>query len=274
VTLRRPADETEADTHPLAGVLDRLMSRERGARSPVPSPAAASSAATDPERAPRRMLVVAGLGPTAGIDAVEALARWGIEGGRKVAVVDFDPGPRRSATGGPGGPHIGAQVPLASVPCGLDRLRLEDPGSLAAVVERLRRHEHAADLLLVRVPADDRKALAGAAFLAGALIVPLYGGDAALHAAFHLAREMAESFPGVSLVPFASDPEALDLFTEMARDFLGTAGESADGEGASLEGILGSLAAPPPEGFLPALLGAETDAEAPPRLLEMGTLEV
>jgi hypothetical protein len=192
-----------------------------------------------------------------------------------VAVVDFDAGSSPSAPGGAGGPSsIGAQVPLASVPCGLDRLRREDPGSLAAVVERLRRHEHAADLLLVRVPASDRKALARAAFLAGGLIVPLDGGDAALHAAFHLSREMAESFPGVSLVPFSSDPEALDLFTGMARDFLGAAGDAADGEGASLDGVLASLAAPPPEGFLPALLGAETDAEAPPRLLEMGTLEI
>jgi hypothetical protein len=255
------------------------MSRERGGCPPavsrvdsmLPRPAEPRV-----ESAPCRMLVIAGLGPSAGLEALEALARWGVEGGRKVAVVDFDPTPRplaaaRAAREVPAG---GTSVPLASVPCGLDRLRHEDPGSLAAVAERLRRLESAADLLLVRVSASDRKALARAAFLAGGLIVPLDGGDAAVHAAFHVSRELAESFPGISLVPFAADPEALDLFTGMARDFLGVAGDSIEGEGAPLDEVLRSLAAPPPEGFLSALIAVGAPAESVPRLFEMGTLEV
>lgn len=284
--MSRPAEETEDDGHPLAGVLDRLLSRERGAErdgnraraldrdSAEEQPRSDCSSSPVPVR--RRMLAIAGLGPARGSDALAALARRGVEGGLKVAAVDLDPDAFAEGSGRPRGPAVGVQVPLASVPCGLEGLRREGPGALSAVTERLRAHEASADLLLVRIPAGDRRALARAAFLSGGLIVPLDGGDAVVHAAFRLARETLESLPGVSLVPFASDPRAIDLFTSMLRDFLGVAAESFDfdAEGAGVDDVLGSLAAPPDEGFLPALIDAGESAAPGPRLLEMGSLAV
>jgi hypothetical protein len=278
--LRGPAEETENDSHPLAGVLDRLLSRERGARSSPENVSVSPIAPVPPEPrhgpAPRRMLVVAGLGPTSGLDALQALARWGVQEGHKVAVVDFDPAPLDQAQENKSvsAPAARIAVPLASVPCGLDGLRHGDPGCVAAVADRLRCHESAADLLLVRIPAGDRQALAKAAFLAGGLILPLDGGDGAVHAAFRLSREMSESFPGISLVPYSSDPRAIDLYAEMARDFLGVAAESLEGEGAPADEILGSLSAAPEEGFLAALLAVALPIDGRSRLLEIGTLEV
>lgn len=274
--MRRPAEEAEAGDHPLAGVLDRLMSRERGARSPAQavSPIPAESLA-EPDA--RRMLVVAGAGPDSGRDALAAIARWGLSAGRKVAIVDFDPAPP-SATADPeaaAAPEARTAIPLASLPCGLGALRGEDPATVAAVIERLRRHEGACDLLLVRIPFSDRQSLTRAAFLARGLIVPLDGGDCAVHAAFRLSRDLAESLPGISLVPFASDGAALDLYSTMVRDFLGVPAHPIDKGATRPTEVLDSLAAPPAEGFLAALLADDAHGAPPcPRLLEMGTLEV
>ncbi|MBZ5637519.1 MAG: hypothetical protein LAO51_02050 [Acidobacteriia bacterium] len=270
----------EAGGHPLAGVLNRLMSRERGLGSPPnTSGTRANSLApeTGPERSPRRMLVVAGLGPSVGSEALLAVARWALKGGRKVAVVDFGhPSPGGPADLPPAGVAEAREtVPFASVPCGLDGLRREAPSSLAAVAERLRRHESEADLVIVRVPAEDRLALSRAAFLAGGLIVPLDGGDGVVHAAFCLSREFAESLPAVVLVPHASDPAALDLYTSMVRDFLGEGSTPVDEEDAPVGDVLLPLAGPPEGGFLPALLSAAAaGTPSPPRLLDIGTLNI
>ncbi len=271
-----PAEEAEADDHPLAGVLDRLMSRERGARAPQ-SAAPSVSARPRADEASRRMLVVAGLGPDSGRAALLAVARWGVAGGRKVSIVDFDPSPVSAGAERLAGDEVRPRVavPLAALPCGMSALRREDPGTVAAVAERLRRHELVSDLLLVRVAGRDRQALARAAFVARGLIVPLDGGDGTVHAAFRLSRELAEALPGISILPFAADGAALDLFATMVRDFLGVPVSPIGTDAPGKEEVLDSLAAPPAEGFLGALL-SDAIATAPPcpRLLEMGTLEV
>ena len=274
--MSRPGEEAEAGDHPLAGVLDRLLSRERGARSPAP---AVSPLPVDPraEQGARRMLVVAGAGPDAGRHALAAIARWGLSAGRRIAIVDFDPAPPSATTDREAAAATEARtaIPLASIPCGLGALRGEDPATVTAVVERLRRHEAACDLLLVRIPFCERQALTKAAFLARGLVVPLDGGDCAVHAAFRLSRDLAESLPGISLVPFASDGAALDLYSTMVRDFLGVPAELIDTGATGSNEVLDSLAAPPAEGFLAALLADDAHGAPPcPRLLELGTLEV
>ncbi len=222
------------------------------------------------------MLVVAGLGPTGGGEALQALARWGSQAGLKVAAVDFGPTPEvaslgrsRTASGA-----ASFSVPLASIPCGLDGLRRDDAGGLPAVTERLRCLEAPANLLLVRIPASDLQALSRGAFLAGSLIVPLDGGDGAVHAAFCLSREIAESFPGVSLVPYASAPSATDLYRSMILDFLGISVSPFEAEVFSDGEFLRSLAPSPAGGYLAALLAADPPAASARRLLEMGTLEI
>lgn len=279
MSLRSPAEEPEGDGHPLAGVLDRLMSRERGATAPAAAVATVPSAPHAElrvEPAVHRMLVVAGLGPTGGGEALQALARWGSQAGLKIAAVDFGPTPAAASLGrlraASGAASV--SVPLASIPCGLDGLRRDDAGGLPAVAERLRCLEAPADLLLVRIPAADRQALSRGAFLAGSLIVPLDGGDGAVHAAFCLSREIALSLPGVSLVPYASAPSATDLYRSMVLDFLGVSSRPFEAGWFSDGAFLRSLAPSPTGGYLAALLAADPPAASGRRLLEMGALEI
>ena len=102
--------------------------------------------------------------------------------------------------------RAGAAVPLATIPCGLDKLR-EEPPELDG-----RRPRPAcaatsldADLLVVRVPAHPRMILMKAAFMAGGLVVPLDGSEQSLWEEFYLCQEVQQSFYGLTLWPWAAD---------------------------------------------------------------------
>jgi hypothetical protein len=61
----------------------------------------------------------------------------------------------------------------------------------------------------------------------------------------------------------------------MVRDFLGVPADPIDAGATRSAEVLDSLAAPPAEGFLAALLADDAHRAPPcPRLLELGTLEV
>ena len=106
-------ERSEPGGNPLEGVLDHLLARERGVR--------AGQAGTRVETAPaagRRMLVLAALGHDAGAGARAALARRAIDLGRRPAALDVACGQPPAAARATGGPAI----PLASIPCGPERL--------------------------------------------------------------------------------------------------------------------------------------------------------
>ena len=95
-----------------------------------------------------------------------------------------------------------------------------------------------------------------------------------MHAAFCLSREIAASFPGVSLVPYASAPSATDLYRSMVLDFLGVSARPFEAGWFSDGTFLRSLAPSPVGGYLAALLAADPPAASARRLLEMGALEI
>ncbi len=225
---------------------------------------------------PRRALVVAGLGSSAGSDALVPLARWALDAGRRPAAVDLSGGPRAGASGAADSAPVrpaGPSIPLATIPAGLASLARETPACVAAVVDRLRRHECAADLLIVLVEASDRALLARAAFLAGGIVLPLAEGDKALHEAFCVSRDLLEVLPGVSLLPLPlGRGQALERYRGMMRDFLGTSVDALERTGAGLAEALGRLLPPPEEGFLPALIARDPVEPRHPEMLEIGSL--
>ena len=207
-------DEREADreSHPLSGVLDRLIRRERGDPPAAPKPSPAPAPAAEPSR--RRVIVVAGLGPDRGAGAVVHLARSGAGRDLRVAVVDLAAEPIPATAERPV-----ASVPVASLPHGIEGLRLEPAETVRAVLERLRRLEAGCDLLVVRIPASAGRVLARAAFLAGGVVLPIGPGDKALHEALWLSRNLLESLPGIALVPYSADEAALTRYSEILRAF-------------------------------------------------------
>jgi len=279
------ADEDlgERDEHPLAGVLDRLLARERGALRPSAAavrheeshPQATVSAAAPVDPARRRTAVVAGLGEDGGLAAVKAMAAWAARGGRRPAVLDLGSGEPTAQGASPWPGHAstaGRRIPLARIPRELERLRHEPAEVLSAIVERLHRHESDADLLIVRIPAAQRMVLMRAAFLAGGIVIPVDRAEGAPGKAFRLSREVSESFPDLPIWPAPLDRTALDRYLRMMRDFLRMAPQALDMESAEIEPFLQRLAAPPEEGFVAALLTPDT-APPPPEILEMGWLD-
>jgi len=266
--------------HPLSGVLDRLLARERGtAVAPVLRPlherplrvtATESRSVLDPAK--RRMLVVAGLGPDGGDAARKALARWALLRGRHPAALDIgctdcvEPG---ADDGSPASER--SSIPLISLPSSPERLRDEPPEILASLLERLRRHESSADLLVVRIAPRYHMALMRAAFLAGGLVVPVTNSYELLYQAFQLAREALESFLDLTLWPHSSNPVALTRFRAMVREVLteeiAPFGEDTEGSA----GALDRLAAPPEPGFLVSLIDPDTPGP-PAELLKVGSL--
>lgn len=279
---RNPASPPPED-NPLAGVLDRLLARERGKDRPPSEesypaplrPAAGAATRLACPHAARRMLVIAGLGEDRGRAALRAAARWGIRIGKRPAVVELACGesaPHRERRTGPPATDK-PRLPFASLPYGPERLRAEAPEVIVELLERLRRHESACDLLLVRIPARRRMVLMRAALLAGGIIVPLDESGNVLHEALHLSREIVESFLDLVLWPFSSRPRELGRYMEMMRDFVGIQPrpfEEAMEEGASaLDGLQGA----PEEGFLAAILAPDED-RPPSRLLQTGYLRL
>jgi len=284
--LKRESSPPRPADHPLEGVLDRLLARERGeARPPGRETAAgwAPRAAEGPEsrgspHALRRMLVIAALGAEEGRAALRAAARWGFSEGRRPAALELGcgslvpQGEAREARGDPLQPDA-PRLPLACVPCGPERLGLEPPEIVAGLLERLRRHESASDLLLVRIPPRSRALLMQAAFLAGGLILPLDDSDAVLHEAFGLSLEVAETFVDLALWPFSERPRAVERYLAMMQEFQGVRPRSLDAELAEGSAFLDKLPGAPEEGFLPALL--TSDPSPPPgQLLQTGFLQL
>jgi hypothetical protein len=240
-------------SHPIEGVLDHLLARERGSSS-VKAPASS-----------RRMLVLAALGPGQGYNARRTLARQALRLGRRPAAIDIacDKPPAESAS------PAGHSIPLASIPCGLERLRGEPAEVVGALLQRLRKHEAAADLLIVRIPPVHRMALMRAAFLAGGLVLPLEDSHALLHGALRLSREVTENFMDLPVWPHTRDAGTLERYQAMMRDFLETEPRPFDANAETLDG----LNAPPEEGFLAAILAADS-SKPPPQLLQLASLTV
>jgi hypothetical protein len=288
--------------HPLAGALDRLLARERGDRrappqgsgspaitptatagAPDPLAAGAAPSAIAPAVVPaslRRMQVIAALGPDEGRAALRAVARWGVRHGRRPAALDLGcgaraPGDTRSP--GPAAPRgdtvkpAGSGVPWASLPCGPERMRAEPPEVIAALLARLRHHETAADLLIVRIPPRPRMTLMRAALLAGGVILPLDDSEEVQQEACRLSREVVENFIDLTLWPVTEHPRALERYLATMRDFLGT--EPRPLEMSTGPAILDNLPGAPEEGFIAALLCL--DGVSPPSpLLHAGMLRL
>lgn len=267
--------ESLANGHPLSGVLDRLLARERGAavplqRPPREQPPAVGNAQSRPVPNPalRRMLVIAGLGADEGDETRRALARWGLRQGRRPAALDIGCTARGSASAGDPRAPEWTSIPLLSLPSAPERLRDEPAEVLSALLEQLRRHESAADLLLVRVSPRFRMALMRAAFLAGGLIVPVANSYDTLYEAFQLARQALESFLDLALWPHSPDPVAVNRFRAMVREVLA---RELDPLEEAQAGALDRLAAPPEAGFLVSLVDSDTPSP-PAELLQVGSL--
>jgi hypothetical protein len=277
--LTRDEGPSDAGGNPLAGVLERLLARERGEHSRQPRQSAPEEqgrdATEEPGSAERRMLVVAGLGADGGDAALRSAGLWAAQLGRRPAVVELSwSDPSRGKTGTQThGPVSETRVPVARISCGPERLKEEAPEVVAAVVERLRRHEAASDLLLIRSPARYRMALMRAAFLAGGLVLPLDESDATLDEAFRISREALESFLELPIWPFAAAPTPLDRYLSMAQDFLKVTPTPFDPARLDLGAALEALAAPPEEGFLTALLAPGSPAP-PAELIQIGSMRL
>jgi len=288
--------------HPLAGALDRLLARERGDdRGPgavqpnesdaaqaevIGDPVVASTAAgvSRPEAAApaRRMLVIAALGEDGGDAALRTVARWALAIGRRPAALDLVRGGRASNGGGTGTaggvPSEGragatAVLPWAGLPGGPERLRVEPPEVVAELIERLRQHEIASDLLLVLMPPGARLLLMRAALLSGGIVLPLDDSADALEEACRLSREVLENFVDLDLWPFADDPVALQRYLEAMQEFPGARPCPLEIEMGRGRAIIDRLHGAPAEGFLAALL-APDDAPPPPHLLQTGFLRL
>lgn len=223
----------------------------------------------------RRALVIAGVGADGGAWALRAACRWLHRSGRTVAALDLDASPPLGAPSARPGPYGAAPelVPIARVPAGPVGIRAADPPTRAAVLERLLRHESAAEVLIARIPARHRMTLMRAAFLAGGLVVPLDGSERALSDAFAVSRQARESFLELSLRPCCRDAPALRRYLEIMRQFVGAEPRPLDFEEEDPEIVLGRLSALPGEGFAAALLAPDTPAP-PTGLLELGTIVV
>jgi len=269
----------EPSGNPLAGVLERLLARERGEQAPpnreASTPAPDRDGFVRAESSAGRMLVIAGLGKDGGDAALRSAGLWATQLGRRPAVVELswsDPqtADERVETRGAAS---GTRVPVARIPCGPERLKEESPEVVAAVVERLRRHESTSNLLLVRTPGRYRMTLMRAAFLAGGMVVPLDDSDETLDAAFRISREALESFLELAIWPFAAAPTALDRYLKMMLDFLKARPTPFDPARLDFGAALESLSAPPDEGFLTALLAPGSPAP-PAELIQIGSMRL
>lgn len=279
--MTRREGSPEPSGNPLAGVLERLLARERGEQTrshsdPEPAvPAPDRDAVVRTESPARRMLVVAGLGMDGGDAALRSAGLWATQLGRQPAVVELSwtASPNADEREATRGPASGTRVPVARIPCGPQRLKEESPEVVAAVVERLRRHESTANLLLVRTPGRYRMTLMRAAFLAGGMVVPLDDSDETLDAAFRISREALESFLELAIWPFATTPTALDRYLKMMLDFVKATPTPFDPARLDFGAALETLSTPPDEGFLTALLAPGSPAP-PAELIQIDSMRL
>lgn len=261
----------DAEPHPLHGVLDRLLARERVRRAAPNLEADGPATASRPAAAPanRRMLAVAALGPGDGIEALRSLARWSIRSGIRTVAVDLAGNSREDDA-----PAAAGGLSIASLPRGLGALRAERPEVVSAVMDRLVRHEASAQLVLVRVPAAEPAVVSRAAFLAGGIAVPVALGDRALRDAILLVRELKEAYPALAVLPVELEQGAGQRFAEMFRSFVGAEMPALDEASEGIEALLEPLRPPPAEGFLAALAAADGAAAPSAGLIEMRSLKL
>lgn len=269
-------------SNPLAGVLGRLLDRERG--YPGEDPCVVPETATQPDLAvpqqdpppeDRRMLVIAGPGTGLGDAALQSALQWTTLLGKRPAVTDLCCGQIRSSNfeQDPHTPSAGERIPRASVPCELDRVRREPAEVVLALLDRLRRHEFASDLSLVRLPIRQRRTLMRAAFLSGALVLPVEESDQEFREAVDVARDLVESFLEISIWPFARLPRTLERFLAAVPGEVQARATPFDPGQLDLASRLEQLLRPPREGFLVGLLAPEP-ADLPPELLQVDTLQI
>ena len=217
------------------------------------------------------MIVVAGMGPDGGAAALRSAAQWAGLLGRRVAISDctVPAGPAddlaRQAGCEPG-------LPRARLSCAPDRLAFMRADVVAAVLDRLRRHERSSNLLLLRVPLRERVSLMRAVFLGRGLVLPLDDSEAGLHDAVELSRDVVQSFSEVTLWPFSDDSRALRHYADAMREIGETRVLPFDPGKLDLARALDALPAPPEEGFLTALL-LPARADVPAELLRFDTLD-
>ena len=264
---------TPGDTdNPLAGVLDRLLARERGYPD---EPSVSERSAAEPELPEKpRMLTIAGPGTGLGDSALQSAAQWAELLGRRPAITDLCCGESRprSRDVDPIEPE-GSRIPRARVPCELDRMRREPAEVVLALLDRLRRHEFAADLSLVRIPIRQRRALMRAAFLSGALVLPVEESEREFRETVEIACEVAESFIEISIWPFARSPRSLERFLAAVPQDVQSRATPFDPGRLDLKSSLDALRDPPSEGFLIGLLAPEP-AVLPPELLQVDYLQL
>ena len=165
------------------------------------------------------------------------------------------------------------RIPRARVPCELDRVRREPAEVVLALLDRLRRHEFASDLSLVRIPIRQRPALMRAAFLSGALVVPVEESEQEFDEAVAVAREVVESFLEIAIWPFSQSPRTLERFLVAVPPDVQARATPFDPGRLDLRASLEGLSPPPREGFLIGLLAPEP-AALPPELLQIDTLQI
>jgi hypothetical protein len=206
------------------------------------------------------MLAVAGLAGVGESPVLRCAAQWAAVLGRRPSITDLS-----CPEGGPGGledpdARVAAGdvcVPRARVPCGPERIRREPAETALALLHRLRRHEASSDLVIVGIPARERPALMRAAFLAGAIVVPVGESEAALDEALEITREVLQSFHEVTVWPFSTCGIAMERYLRMAREHDAARVLPFDPGHRDLAAAFEELREPPPEGFLVGLLAPE-----------------
>jgi hypothetical protein len=221
------------------------------------------------------MLVVAALGGDAGAEASRSVVRWALDSGLNPAVLDIGNPEGLASLGTPAeqAPPSGQRVPLANLPAAPESLKDQPAEILAALLERLRRYEASAGLLVLRIAPAYRMALMRAAFLAGGLVVPVEESPDSLREALRLSRELLESFLDVSVWPYASDPDVLQRYQALMLEFLGAETDGLELATSNADDTLGGLSGPPHEGFLVSLIDPDTPSP-PARLFQIGSMRL
>jgi hypothetical protein len=204
------------------------------------------------------MVAVAGLGADATAAAVRSAAQWATVLGRHPSITDLScVEPEDPAREEPRSPIGGGRVARARVPCGLERIRREPAEVSVALLGRLRRHERASDLVIVSIPARERLALMRAAFLAGAIVMPVDGSGADLDEALDVTREVLRNFLEVSVWPFATCARNMERFLKAAGEHDRARILPFDPGHRDLGAAFDGLRDAPREGFLVGLLAPE-----------------
>jgi hypothetical protein len=219
------------------------------------------------------MLTVAALGTDRGDAALRAAGQWALVLGRHPTFADLG-GLEQGVPERPGdepAPDGEGRVGRASLPCDPERIRALPVEIALAFFERLRRHESASDLLIVRIPVSERLALMRAAFLSGTVVVPFEESEADHHEAVRVSREILESFHEISVWPYASSPRGLERYLAAIGDRGGARIAPFGPENLDLAASIDGLREPPREGFLVGLLAPEP-ATLPSELLRMDSV--